>query len=97
MTRTASADRGWPRVAVIGSGYWGKNLVRNFHELGALAGFGVARRALGTADRRFVIGRALEDDGKAPGRRAPVARRPIDIGRTKISCGKRCWPTRTCL
>lgn len=26
-----------PRVAVIGSGYWGKNLVRNFHELGALA------------------------------------------------------------
>ena len=37
MTRTASADRGWPRVAVIGSGYWGKNLVRNFHELGALA------------------------------------------------------------
>lgn len=26
-----------PRVAVIGSGYWGKNLVRNFKELGALA------------------------------------------------------------
>ena len=25
-----------PRVAVIGCGYWGKNLVRNFHELGAL-------------------------------------------------------------
>ncbi len=24
------------RVAVIGSGYWGKNLVRNFHELNAL-------------------------------------------------------------
>lgn len=24
------------RVAVIGNGYWGKNLVRNFHELGAL-------------------------------------------------------------
>ena len=23
-------------VAVIGSGYWGKNLVRNFHHLGAL-------------------------------------------------------------
>jgi UDP-2-acetamido-3-amino-2,3-dideoxy-glucuronate N-acetyltransferase len=23
-------------IAVIGSGYWGKNLVRNFHELGAL-------------------------------------------------------------
>ena len=26
-----------PNIAVIGSGYWGKNLVRNFHELGALA------------------------------------------------------------
>jgi UDP-2-acetamido-3-amino-2,3-dideoxy-glucuronate N-acetyltransferase len=25
-----------PKVAVIGSGYWGRNLVRNFHELGAL-------------------------------------------------------------
>ena len=25
------------RVAVVGVGYWGKNLVRNFHELGALA------------------------------------------------------------
>lgn len=24
------------KVAVIGSGYWGKNLVRNFHQLGAL-------------------------------------------------------------
>jgi predicted dehydrogenase len=24
------------RVAVLGCGYWGKNLVRNFHELGAL-------------------------------------------------------------
>jgi predicted dehydrogenase len=26
-----------PRIAVIGCGYWGKNLVRNFAELGALA------------------------------------------------------------
>lgn len=25
-----------PRIAVIGSGYWGRNLVRNFHQLGAL-------------------------------------------------------------
>ena len=25
-----------PAIAVIGSGYWGKNLVRNFHALGAL-------------------------------------------------------------
>lgn len=26
-----------PKIAVIGNGYWGKNLVRNFHELGALS------------------------------------------------------------
>jgi cell division GTPase FtsZ len=26
------------KVAVVGVGYWGKNLVRNFHELGVLAG-----------------------------------------------------------
>ncbi|NQV79731.1 MAG: Gfo/Idh/MocA family oxidoreductase, partial [Alphaproteobacteria bacterium] len=26
-----------PSVAVVGCGYWGKNLVRNFNELGALA------------------------------------------------------------
>ncbi len=25
-----------PKIAVIGSGYWGKNLVRNYHSLGAL-------------------------------------------------------------
>jgi UDP-2-acetamido-3-amino-2,3-dideoxy-glucuronate N-acetyltransferase len=25
-----------PKVAVIGSGYWGKNLIRNFHQLGIL-------------------------------------------------------------
>jgi UDP-2-acetamido-3-amino-2,3-dideoxy-glucuronate N-acetyltransferase len=26
-----------PQVAVVGCGYWGKNLVRNFHQLGSLA------------------------------------------------------------
>jgi UDP-2-acetamido-3-amino-2,3-dideoxy-glucuronate N-acetyltransferase len=29
-------DQSSYKVAVLGSGYWGKNLVRNFHELGAL-------------------------------------------------------------
>jgi predicted dehydrogenase/acetyltransferase-like isoleucine patch superfamily enzyme len=29
-------DQPTPSVAVIGSGYWGKNLVRNYHQLGAL-------------------------------------------------------------
>jgi UDP-2-acetamido-3-amino-2,3-dideoxy-glucuronate N-acetyltransferase len=33
---TASTHRQKTRIAVVGVGYWGKNLVRNFHELGAL-------------------------------------------------------------
>lgn len=33
---TKSKKINTPTVAVIGSGYWGKNLVRNFHDLGAL-------------------------------------------------------------
>lgn len=33
----ANNSRELPRVAVVGAGYWGKNLVRNFHSLGALA------------------------------------------------------------
>jgi len=33
---TASSKKARTRVAVVGVGYWGKNLVRNFHELGAL-------------------------------------------------------------
>ena len=31
------SHRPTPRVAVVGCGYWGRNLVRNFHALGALA------------------------------------------------------------
>src|SRR5712671_1194296 len=31
-----TADRSKVRVAVVGVGYWGKNLARNFYELGAL-------------------------------------------------------------
>jgi UDP-2-acetamido-3-amino-2,3-dideoxy-glucuronate N-acetyltransferase len=33
----AASDHLRPRVAVVGSGYWGKNLVRNFANLGALS------------------------------------------------------------
>ncbi len=32
----ASAAKEAVRVGVVGAGYWGKNLVRNFHTLGAL-------------------------------------------------------------
>ena len=33
---TSQTDPAIPNVAVIGSGYWGKHLVRNYHELNAL-------------------------------------------------------------
>ena len=36
MTDSPAPAAGTPTVAVIGSGYWGKNLVRNFFELGSL-------------------------------------------------------------
>src|SRR5882724_9614311 len=35
--RDHARDASQPKVAVVGMGYWGRNLVRNFHELGALA------------------------------------------------------------
>ena len=34
---TTHEEQAIPRVAVVGSGYWGKNLVRNFHDLQSLA------------------------------------------------------------
>jgi len=39
MTHSAviQESRPFPQVAVVGSGYWGKNLVRNYHDLHALA------------------------------------------------------------
>ena len=33
---TLNLEQSSPSVAVIGAGYWGKNLVRNFHQLGVL-------------------------------------------------------------
>ena len=36
ITHNRSPASEQPSIAVIGSGYWGKNLVRNYHQLGAL-------------------------------------------------------------
>ncbi|MDI6775002.1 MAG: Gfo/Idh/MocA family oxidoreductase [Verrucomicrobiota bacterium] len=36
MIRTENGNTAEPRVAVVGTGYWGKNLARNFHDLQAL-------------------------------------------------------------
>jgi UDP-2-acetamido-3-amino-2,3-dideoxy-glucuronate N-acetyltransferase len=40
-----------PRVAVVGMGYWGRNLVRNFYDLGALAAVCDSNRATETQCR----------------------------------------------
>lgn len=40
QTTFASRDIGNPTVAVLGCGYWGQNLVRNFQHLGALRAVG---------------------------------------------------------
>src|SRR5688572_26304740 len=39
------------KIGVIGAGQWGKNLVRNFHSLGALAGVADASEA----NRQWVV------------------------------------------
>ncbi len=36
MTKGTKNHKGMTMIAIIGTGYWGKNLVRNFHALGAL-------------------------------------------------------------
>jgi len=36
MSNAKTYENPYPHIAVVGSGYWGKNLVRNFHQLGAL-------------------------------------------------------------
>ena len=36
MSESSGQSEGMPQVAVVGAGYWGKNLVRNFHGLNAL-------------------------------------------------------------
>ncbi|MCP4405016.1 MAG: Gfo/Idh/MocA family oxidoreductase, partial [bacterium] len=38
-----------PKVAVVGTGYWGKNLVRNFYELGHLSTISDSNQLLKTA------------------------------------------------
>ena len=37
MAEKYSSMTQFPKVALVGCGYWGKNLCRNFHALGALS------------------------------------------------------------
>jgi UDP-2-acetamido-3-amino-2,3-dideoxy-glucuronate N-acetyltransferase len=53
-----------PSVAVVGCGYWGQNLVRNFHELGSLAAVCdvEASRVRDTAQKYGVLAASSFDD-----------------------------------
>jgi UDP-2-acetamido-3-amino-2,3-dideoxy-glucuronate N-acetyltransferase len=52
----ANSNLARPRIAVIGSGNWGKNLVRVFYEIGALAGVCDTRRdALDEVERKYSV------------------------------------------
>jgi len=45
-----------PNIAVVGSGYWGRNLVRNFHELGVLnAVCDTQQKALDEAKQKYGV------------------------------------------
>lgn len=60
-----------PGVAVIGAGYWGKNLVRVFNELGALIGReDHSAVVIAACDRSHLRGR----NGLAPAKTAPAGR-----------------------
>ena len=65
------------QIAVVGCGYWGKNLVRNFAELGALAAICDPDRAnaekLAAASRSRVIGwQPLLEDASVNGARGVI-------------------------
>ncbi|MBV8889397.1 MAG: Gfo/Idh/MocA family oxidoreductase [Alphaproteobacteria bacterium] len=82
------------RVAVLGCGYWGKNLVRNFAELGALAAVCDPNAALAAsmADRYGVaapeLGAVLQDRDIAAVAIAAPAALHADLAREAIEAGK---------
>ena len=73
------------RVAVVGCGYWGKNLVRNFAELGALAG----DLRPGPRQRRKAGG-CEQEPRHAAGRRCSTTRRST---RSRSRRPRRCTPS----
>ncbi|HKV29066.1 MAG TPA: Gfo/Idh/MocA family oxidoreductase [Candidatus Acidoferrales bacterium] len=84
-----------PKVAVIGSGYWGKNLVRVFHALEALAGVcDVDQGALTRASQEYGVrttqnvDEVLKDDGISGVVIAAPAAQHFDLTRRALLRGK---------
>jgi UDP-2-acetamido-3-amino-2,3-dideoxy-glucuronate N-acetyltransferase len=92
---TTGRDRNCPvRVAAIGCGYWGRNLVRNFAELGALAAIcdpnQAAARELAERYKARVadFGAILRDDGIAGVAIAAPAALHAELASRAIEAGK---------
>ena len=88
-------SRSKPQVAVLGCGYWGKNLVRNFHELGALRKVCDPRKeALDEATARYKVGGVsnIDDVLSDPDIDAVVIAAPAvqhyDLARRSLVAGK---------
>lgn len=85
-----------PRLAVVGCGYWGRNLVRNFHALGALAAVADMTRAGRDLAAQLAPGIPTTDDVEAvirqPNLDAVVLATPaathFELGQKALEAGK---------
>ncbi|MBV8159824.1 MAG: Gfo/Idh/MocA family oxidoreductase [Acidimicrobiia bacterium] len=83
-----------PSVAVVGSGYWGRNLVRNFAELGALAAVSDVEpgRAAVAAEEHGASALSVDEALAAPGIDAVViaapAARHYELAAKSLAAGK---------
>ena len=92
--RDRHEDRGQPRVAVVGCGRWGRNHVRNYAELGALAGVVdadpelAAEQATRYGVAAITFDEALRDPGITglvfalpPAQNLPLGQRALEAGK----------------
>lgn len=83
-------------VAVVGAGYWGRNLVRNFHELGALEGIFDSHintsQELSAKHGGAKVYKTLEETLASPSVRAVAIATPAvthaDVARQALRAGK---------